>query len=345
MRRFIAILLPVMLVVVARSTPAAGVPGATWKIATPPEDSGWSSEKLEAAKRFAEQLGSDAVVIVDDGVAVAQWGDPAKRLSIYSMRKSLLSALIGIAVDDGTIKLDATLADLRIDDDEPGLTPTERQARVRDLLTSRSGVYHQAAYETLSNALARPPRGSHAPGAFFYYNNWDFNALGTIYEQQTRQDIFTAFCDKIATPVGMQDFRKEDGSYHRHIASRHPAYLFEMSARDLARLGLLYLRHGDWNGQQIISRRWVEESTKAQVKDARPGQNYGYMWWVWPESAAYEAVGKGGQHVWISPSEKLAIVHLIDVDDPGKADVTPDQFAQLLVRIRQARLPKNAGNR
>lgn len=337
MRVIITFALSMLCAVLAGVARAADIPGEAWKIASPAEDFGWSTEKLEAAKQFAEQIGSDAVMVVDDGVAVAQWGDTAKRLSVYSMRKSLLSALIGRAVDKHAIDLDARLGDLGIDDNEPGLTQAERQARVRDLLTSRSGVYHAAAYEVFSNALARPKRGSHAPGEFFYYNNWDFNALGTIYEQQTKEDIYTAFQNQIATPLGMQDFRKEDGRYHRQSGSRHAAYLFDMSARDLARFGLLYLREGKWNGNQVVPREWVQESTKAWVKDATPGRSYGYLWWVYPQYGMYEASGKGGQRILILPAEKLVVVHLIEVGTLGQDGVRGEQLSELVRMIRKAR--------
>ena len=77
--------------------------------------------------------------------------------------------------------MSSTLAELGIDDNEPSLTDVEKRATVRDLLTARSGVYHPALYETPGMAAMRPLRGSHLPGTHWYYNNWDFNALGTIY--------------------------------------------------------------------------------------------------------------------------------------------------------------------
>ena len=112
-------------------------------------------------------------------------GDVATKSNLHSIRKSLLSALIGIAVDERKIDLGATMESLGIDDNEPGLTPTEKTATVGDLLKARSGIYHAALYETPGMARRRPARGSHAPGTFWHYNNWDFNALGTIYERAT----------------------------------------------------------------------------------------------------------------------------------------------------------------
>ena len=98
-------------------------------------------------------------MIVVDGVVLDEWGDTAKRFNVHSIRKSFLSALYGIHVKDGRIRLTDTLADLGIDDNER-LSAMEKQATVVDLLKSRSGIYHPALYETPNMAMARPARGS-----------------------------------------------------------------------------------------------------------------------------------------------------------------------------------------
>jgi CubicO group peptidase (beta-lactamase class C family) len=134
----------------------------------------------------------------------------------------------------------------------------EKQATVRDLLEARSGVYHPTAYETKGMLEEKPPRGSHAPGTFWYYNNWDFNTLGYIYEQATGTKIFDAFYREIGQPIGMQDFRARDGHYISSEDSRFPAYPFEMSARDFARFALLYLHGGRWNSTQVVPEEWVK---------------------------------------------------------------------------------------
>src|SRR5690606_26930744 len=109
---------------------------------------GWSVEKLEAALRKAKALTPTALMIVQDGKVIARWGDVSRKVKMASVRKSLLSALYGIAVEEGRIDLSASLADLGIDDNPPRLTEEEKTATVRDLLTSRSGIYHPAAHET-----------------------------------------------------------------------------------------------------------------------------------------------------------------------------------------------------
>ena len=237
-------------------------PGAAWE-RVDPEAAGWSTSKLAKAEQWSQRIGSTAVMVVHRGAVVAEWGDTSARTPLASVRKSLLSALIGIAVERGEIDLSQPIGALGIDDNEPSLTAEEKSATVRDLLMSRSGIYHAALYETAAMAAQRPRRGSHKPGSFWYYNNWDFNTLGTIYEHAVRSSIFDAFEREIARPIGMQDYRPSDGEYFTGAASVYPAYPIRMSARDLARFALLYLHKGRWQDRQVVPAKWVEESTQA----------------------------------------------------------------------------------
>jgi CubicO group peptidase (beta-lactamase class C family) len=97
--------------------------------------------------------------VIHYGAIVTEWGDPAKRTELYSVRKNLLSALIGIAVAQGKMSVESTLAQLAIEDNSPSPTDLEKQATVRMLLKARSGVYHAALYETPEMAAQRPARG------------------------------------------------------------------------------------------------------------------------------------------------------------------------------------------
>jgi CubicO group peptidase (beta-lactamase class C family) len=300
-------------------------PGAEWEHAAP-ADLGWSEAGLAQARAFSDAIQSSAVVIVQHGKVVAEWGNTTKPTELASIRKSLLSALIGIAVSDHRIKLDSTLGEFGIDDNSPGLTDIEKGATVRQLLEARSGVYHPALYETPDMAKLRPPRGSHPPGTFWYYNNWDFNALGTIYEHATGAGIFEAFDRQIAKPIGMQDYQPQDGEYVRGEASIHPAYAIRMSARDLARFALLYLHKGNWAGRQVVPGGWVDESTRGYSK-VPSGQGYGYLWWIGFLGGAvaptvtlphgsFLAEGAGGQYALIVPALDLVVVHRVDRDTP-----------------------------
>jgi hypothetical protein len=169
-------------------TSTSGLPGIQWQLTTP-QAAGWNLERTQKVNDYLNETGVTSFMLIEHGLVVEQGGDVTARTELHSCRKSFLSALIGIAVARNQIHLDDTLAKLGIDDYPPSLSPQEKQATVRDLLEARSGVYHPAAYETASMAAKRPDRGSHPPGTFWYYNNWDFNTLGGIYELATRQSI------------------------------------------------------------------------------------------------------------------------------------------------------------
>ena len=153
------------------------------------------------------------------------------------------------------------------------LTDMEKKASIRMLLQSRSGIYHGYVSGTPGMRAVTPARGSHMPGSFWYYNNWDFNALGTIFEKVTGTGLAVALRDSIARPIGMEDYRVEDLSHYSSPAdapefsqSTHQSYPIRLSARDMARFGYLFLRKGNWNGKQVVPSAWVAESTKAQAR-------------------------------------------------------------------------------
>jgi CubicO group peptidase (beta-lactamase class C family) len=308
-----------------------------------PEEAGYSSEKLKEAEQFAKQIGCAAVVAVYDGKVFFAWGNISKKFRCHSIRKPFLSALYGIYLAQGDINLDATLEDLHIDDIPPSLTFEEKQAKVEHLLMSRSGVYHEAAYEPQDMIDTRPERGSHPPGTFFFYNNWDFNTLGTIFEQETGEGIFYAFKEHIADVIEMDDFQIDDCTYYYEWdKSMHPAYPFKMSARDLARFGILYQKLGNWEGNQIIPEAWIDESTMAySVDDEAGGVGYGYMWAIIMEGGEIEQEigypgffhgGGGAQLLIIIPDLKLVIVVLFDTDvfDEDWDDAGPELVSMIL---------------
>jgi CubicO group peptidase (beta-lactamase class C family) len=316
-----------------------------WRQLAAPEKAGWSVEKLAEARAFAEKIGSDAVMAVHAGRVVAAWGDVSRRFELYSTRKSLISALAGIAVADGRLDTSKTLAGLGIDD-VPPLLDSEKQAAVIDLLRSRSGIYHPAAKETADMKTNRPARGSAIPGATWLYNNWDFNAVGVILERVTGRPLFEEFERRIAAPLGMEDFRAKDGyeQFERSL-SRHPAHAFRMSARDLARFGWMYARHGAWDGAQVVPREWVAESTKVH-SEVRPGTGYGLMWWVYPKGGLdgypalnvhdkFAASGNYGQVVLVVPGAEFVFVHLAaSGDGRGVSGRDVWRLAEMLLAAR-----------
>ena len=324
-------------------------PGQQWEKWVKPEEAGWTTGGLKKAKDYTQSLKTSAVMIVQGGKVVDEWGETKRPFKCHSMRKSILSALYGPHVLDGKIKTSSTLAELGIDDNEPSLTDSEKNATIGNLLKARSGIYHPALYETKSMAARRPDRGSHLPDSFWYYNNWDFNALCTIFENQTGRGIFEEFEGRLANPLGMQDFiREEHTQYVTGKDSVHPAYPFTLSARDLARFGLLFARGGKWNDQQIIPEGWVIESTRSYSITDRGG-GYGYMWWVgangnfYPEvtlpDGSFAAHGYRGHKVLVIPQWDLVIVHRVNTFE-AEGSVSTTNFGRLVKLILEARIPK-----
>jgi CubicO group peptidase (beta-lactamase class C family) len=320
-------------------------PDAVWPAAAHGAD--WSETLLGKARAYSETIDTAAVMIVHRGYPIAQWGEIGARYKCHSLRKSLLSALIGMQVEAGRIDLERTLAELGIDDVQ-GLTGREKAASIMDLLMARSGIYHPTHYETARMVRIKPARGTFGPGTWWCYNNWDFNALGSIFEQCSGRGIFDEFRDRIATPLAMEDFRydsqRRDGEYVRSDVSRHFAYPFRLSARDLARFGLLYLRKGRWKDRQIVPEKWVRLSVRAYSPAGDRGA-YGYMWWVANDDihfpgmsvprGTYSARGAYGHYVVVIPERDLVVVHRVDTDVSGKA-VSATEFGTLLEHILAA---------
>ncbi|HEX2092561.1 MAG TPA: serine hydrolase, partial [Longimicrobiaceae bacterium] len=263
-------------------------PGAEWERVAHPESIGWSRPGLDSVRARLSQLPTTGFLAVVGGRVLLEHGDVRALSYLASVRKSVLSMLFGRYVTGGTVDLEETLAELGIDD-VGGLSEQEKQATVRHLLSARSGVYHPASNPG-DNLADAPPRGSQRPGTYFLYSNWDFNALGTIFERKTGRNLYDALESDLARPLGMQDFdrwlQEKSGDTTRSV---HRAYHMILSTRDMARLGYLMLREGSWAGTQVVPRAWVRESTRAvtPVHEMNPAAlrrgpfGYGYLWWVW----------------------------------------------------------------
>lgn len=313
-------------------------PDTTWMQYATPDAAGWSPEGIATARAHADSLGVKAAMLIHRGAIVTAWGRTRELAPIASIRKSLFSALIGIAVAEGEIDTTATMADLGIDDTPP-LTRAEKRARVADLLTTSSGIYHEAAGESPQNW--KPERGSAAPGTQWYYNNWDFNALGTIYEQETGTRVYEALDAQLAGPIGMEDYDPGWGSYRLHPdRSEHPSYPLWMTARDMARFGLLYLQEGRWRDRQVVPAEWVAASRRIHIDvPYEPVAGYGLSWWI-PSGplrayGTYLASGAGSQTIMIVPD--LDVVFVLRATAILNRGVNGLEVRDVLMRLLEAR--------
>lgn len=301
---------------------AGPAPGAEWEPAYDQAE-GWNEAILKQAWERAEQAHYASGMLIYRGRMIGRFGDVARPYQTRSIRKSLLNAVVGQLVAAGKIELDSSLADLGIDD-VPPLTEAEKQATVRDLLMSRSGVYHDAAYAVAIADEPRPARGSAIHGERFWYNNWDFNVLGVIAERTAGAPVYQLFRRGVAEPTGMQDFGPGVASYrHEPEHSIHPAYLFEMSTRDRARFGLLYLNGGCWNGRRVLDADWVRDSLSPLTnRAASDSPDYGYLWWSQRgvgdmTGRLIMARGNGSQYITLIPEADAVLVMTSDMDYPG----------------------------
>ena len=320
-----------------------------WQQHTSLEAAGFSPSKVKMVEAALYPLETSSMMIVRGGKIAYSYGDIGTASYLASARKSILAILYGKYVLSGVINLDRTMADLDIDDIGV-LTAQERSATIRDLLTARSGVYHPAG--SPGSTANGPTRGSHARGSYFYYNNWDFNVVGAIFEKLTGKSIFEAFRDDLATPLQLQDF---DFSRQRMLGfkparSQYSAYHFFLSCRDMARIGLLMANGGQWLGRQLVPAEWIAEmaATRVTAAQTRTDSGYAYLWWKPGETrkgamwqGSYMALGNYGQNIVVLPAADMVIVHRryvtdefaiarnlgeTDVDKPG---ISNDQFMKV----------------
>lgn len=334
--------------------PSSSRPKAASDLAWPEADSlealGWRADRLSAVRQELDSTQAAAFLVLTEGHIVMKHGDLSRNFRAHSMRKSLLSALYGIAVEQGEIDTSATLGEQGITADPP-LTPQEKTARVADLLKARSGVYLPAASEVESMKERRPGRGEHPPGTHFYYNNWDFNALGTIYRQETGQDIFETFQKQIGWPLRMQDFEPDTCWYQKEEASVHESYKFRISARDLARFGQMYLDEGEHENTQIVPAAWVQRSTEPISRTGQTGtkSSFGLMWWSATDErgdpvpgGTITASGYCGQRLTVFPSIETVVVHRVNTDLHEHVGDEPcigsSEYDKLLATLLRARI-------
>jgi CubicO group peptidase (beta-lactamase class C family) len=327
------------------------VPGAEWQ-RTVPESVGYSTKKLDVLRQWVSTQDTASMLVVVQGRVVFSYGDVTHSSKIASARKSVLSMLYGRYVANGKIDLDKTVKQLGLEDLQPFL-PIEETATLRQLLAARSGIYLPTSSFGQTNYL--PPRGSEAPGAHYLYSNWEFNAAGAAFEKLTGQSIYDALQRDLAHPLGMQDYVSSKQVKEPDPLTKWPEYVMRLSARDMARLGLLMLDKGKWNGKQIMPPDWVEFSTTlvTPFRDMNPSflRNYGSperwgysgaLWWVWdapvypggvytgPWQGAYTAQGAGGTYITVFPAANMVVVHQVDIDKDSKAFVYPSSYTAMI---------------
>lgn len=298
---------------------SAGWPTEGWRTATP-EEQGIDSQRLEQmlAVIREKKIRIDSFLIIRNGYLVSETYfsgfEPDTKHEIQSVGRSFTATLIGIAIDQGYIKS----TDQRILDFFPQRTFANPDARkeamtLEDVLTMRTGfewVEAQGAFELMRQnpdwtqyVLDMPM--AEAPGERWNYCSICSHILTSILNETTGMNPREFAEQNLFGPLGIKDVR--------WIAEPSGIPLgaggFPLTPRDMAKLGYLYLRKGQWNGKQIVSAEWVERATQAHVPvtiDEHFG--YGYHWFTVTSMEGYAALGGGGQIILVVPKYDLVIV-------------------------------------
>jgi CubicO group peptidase (beta-lactamase class C family) len=331
-------------------------PDPDWQLGIP-EDHGLSSAGLEELASVAEGLDSNCLLIVHDGVLVSEWywnGYDAEtdQSNVFSITKSLTSALVGIAVHQGLLELNESAAEY-IEEWAGGESDV---VSIRNLISNDSGREWSFTGDSLTMTAAADQTQyaidlgqAHPPGAWWEYNNAAIQTLERVLEVATGGDLEDFAQANLFAPIGMTVTMGRDQAGNPQTYQGIAA-----SCRDLARFGLLYLRRGEWaGGQQIVPAAWVAAST---IPSTAHNSAYGFMWWLnveghWvlpstplreegdgklfadaPEER-FAAVGALGQVVVVDPTSGYVFVRLGDAPDImdltgfGKLQALWDAFA------------------
>jgi CubicO group peptidase (beta-lactamase class C family) len=267
---------------------------------------------------------------------------PDTLFNIYSCTKSITSALVGIAIDQGLLKG----VDLRLSELYPGIAKTVDAARksgltLRHLLAMSSGLdwpewgawnyYFQPMIDSpdwVEYVLARPMTAE--PGQAFNYNTGGSQVLSAVVGQVAGMSVAELARHALFEPLGIG--RVEWPSDPNGVSTG--GYGIRMSVRDAAKFAYLYLNNGAWDGRQVVSRAWVEESTRQQSEGHPWFGHYGLHWWLRSladtrAASTYFAMGYGGQYLFVVPALDLVAVFFSWM--PGESSFLPMQWLEEFV--------------
>ena len=276
-----------------------------------------------------KERGGPAGLVIKNGYIVARWGDVNRVDMTFSVTKSFLSTVAGLAIDNGLIRNVQDKVDKYVWDETFG--GAHNSKITWDQLLTQSSDWSGTQFG-LHDWADRPPKeGSlddwknrklHEPGTFFKYNDVRVNLLAYSLLQVWRKPLPMVLKEKVMDPIGASttwrwygyenSFVNVDGLMMQSVSGggHHGGGLF-INTMDQARLGLLFLRKGKWNNQQLISEKWVHEVHQPSI----PNKNYGYMWWIntdgqWKgvSPKVYYAAGFGGNYIIIDEANDLVVV-------------------------------------
>ena len=288
-----------------------------WRTSSP-EAQSLDSEKLdEMLAAIKEQdLNLHSLLIIRHGYLVSEnyFGSyqPDTRHELYSVTKSFIATLIGIALDKGYLQgTDQRIVDFFPERTFANLDHQKSVMTLDDTLTMRTGLdWHEGepAYQGLSTSpdwiqyvLDEPMVA--IPGSQFNYCSGCSHVLSTVLSQTTSLNTRDFAEQYLFKPLGITNARWDVDAE----GIPNGGWGLQLTPRDMAKLGYLYLQDGQWDGQQIVSAEWVKNATRTHTQtDGELG--YGYQWWTYPALQAYTALGLDGQTIFVIPEKDLIVV-------------------------------------
>jgi CubicO group peptidase (beta-lactamase class C family) len=322
-------------------------PDTNWA-ATTPEEQGMSSSVLDDMMQFIED--SDApirgLVVTRNGYIVKEqyWNYYTENTThqIFSCTKSFTGTLIGIALKEGFIGN----VSQRVLDFFPEMTIQHMDSRkgnmtLEHVLTMTTGLDWNEwnnSYNDATNMYRQMFEGpnpiqffldlpmAYEPGTHWVYTTGASHLLSAIINRATGMST-RAFAEQyLFGPLNMTV-----GSWNIDPQGIHNGGTqLYVSARSMAKLGLLYLNNGTWDGQEILSEEYVTRATTALV-ETHLDSDYGYQWWVNTANGLYSAQGSEGQYIFVSPEKKVVVSIIARADEPGE-DISED----ILLYIQQS---------
>jgi CubicO group peptidase (beta-lactamase class C family) len=329
-----------------------------WRSSTP-EMQGMDSAKLMIADEFVQNRLPDAfsLLVIKNGYLVFEkyysWGSPEKYAVVHSITKSVTSALIGIALNKGYINsIDQKLIEFFPEDINDELDPRKKQINLKHLLTMSAGFKWNdwgpdmgnwySSSDWLKYTIQLPLENN--PGDIFNYNTSISHLLSIILSKSTKTSTLDFAKQNLFEPLGINSTYWHQGPQGYYIGG----FGLGLSARDLAKIGFLYLNNGYWDGRFIVPEHWVKESTR-QWMDAGHTMygrfGYGYQWWVKEVDGcfSYRAWGRRGQFIVVVPEVDLVIAVTSEPGQPHpptSIHYSP-LFDLVAASVKRNRSPKN----
>ena len=313
-----------------------GLTESEWKMADP-EAQGLDSAQLGKLAPFLEEQMTHihSVLVVRDGVLVYEFykdgRTPYSADIVWSVTKSVTSLLIGIAADDGLLRLDQTLQELLPADQLEGSDPNLVTITVEELLTMTSGIgcpgdrCHDASVPTMLNKEL-----NYATGEDFLYDTGATHLLSAVIGEVTGMPIHEYGAEKLFVPLGIEPPPWQVDKDGIPFGGKGLA----MRPRDMAKIGQLILDDGVWDAQQIVSADYIAAASQNKVGDIHD-EAYGYLFWIGAERGlgTISAVGYGGQFITVIPDSDMVVVITADFNPPrsGNAAIIDSFILQAII--------------